>query len=106
MSVAEVVVYNFRILESLFPMLASVFFGGCSKTDFRKRLSFELIYNTYVPQQDEGQLRRSPRSESTQTYSLRGLPRGKKNLGFSSILSQNVLWLQKISPHILQLLSM
>jgi hypothetical protein len=37
--------------------------------DFRKRLSYELIYNTYVSQQDEGQLRRSPRSESSQTLS-------------------------------------
>jgi hypothetical protein len=78
-------------------MLASVLFGGYRKTsmlDFRKRLSYELIYNTYEPQQDEEQLRRSPRSEATQTHSLRALPRGKKFLG-SEMVSSDTPYPQK-----------
>jgi len=62
-------------------MLASVHFGGYSKTSmlrFRKQLSHELIYNTYIPQTDEREPRRSPRNELESTHKVRALPRGKK----------------------------
>ena len=64
-------------------MLASVHFGGYSKTSmlrFRKQLSHELIYNTYIPQTDEREPRRSPRNELESTHKVCAQPRGKKFL--------------------------
>ena len=72
-------------------MLASVHFGGHSKTSmlrFRKQLSHELIYNTYIPQTDEREPRRSPRNELESTHKVCAQPRGKKFSGSEMVDSK------------------
>jgi hypothetical protein len=77
-------------------MLASVHFAGYGKTsmlNFRKLLSLELMNNPYIPKEDDGGPRRSPRNETARTHSLRTLPRSKKFLG-SEIVHSNMLYPQ------------
>jgi hypothetical protein len=74
-------------------MLASVHFGGYDKTsmlDFRKQLSYELINNQYMPQEDEGQLRRSPRIEEIGPIFCAHCPAPKKFSGQKSWIRRSL----------------
>ena len=78
-------------------MLASVYFGGFSKTsmvNFRQQLAQALIENTYVPLNDGRDPRRSPRNESEPTHKLCALPCGKKILN-GQVVDSNMDYSQR-----------